>query len=367
MSLNVEMMKRNIVFVILLIFLISCGKKEESTTPEIQTLTESVYASVTVQPEELYDVYASASGIISNIYFREGDTIAEGEILAKVTSDLSKLNKEQAQLNLKLAEAKYKGDDNVLDRLEKELEANQEQLTQDSINYERQKRLIEKGVGAKVDLETKKLKFDLSKKQLSILKKQYKQTEDELRNNYKQSTNAVEIALANLSDFSIRSKINGKIYSLLKEEGELITQQTPIAKIGYSNSFIIEMRIDEVDIASVSLNQNVVISLDAYKGKSFKAKITKIYPEKDERTQTFKVEAKFINPPDALYAGLSGEANIVVSQKDNVMTIPLEYLTEDGKVITEDGEIEVRTGMRNIERVEIESPKIDENTKIIKP
>ena len=49
------------------------------------------------------------------------------------------------------------------------------------------------------------------------------------------------------------------------------------------------------------------------------------------------------------------------------MTIPLEYLTEDGKVITDDGEIEVKTGMRNLERVEIVSSKIDSSTKIIKP
>jgi len=360
-------MIKKIIFTIMLITLISCGKEEESVKPVVQNLTESVYASVTVQPEELYDVYASASGIISKIYLSEGDTIAKDQLLAEVSSDLSKLNKENAQLNLELARKKYKGDANILDRLKDELEANQDQLTQDSINYARQKRLMEKGVGASAELEAKKLKYDLSKKQRSILQKQYEQTEIELRNNYKQSANAVEKAMTNLSDFSIRSKLDGKIFSLLKEEGELITQQTPIASIGLRNSFIIEMRIDEVDIASILIDQKVIITLDAYKGKTFEAKITKIYPVKDDRTQTFKVEARFINPPESLYAGLSGEANIVISQKENVMTIPLEYLLEGSKVVTEDGEIEVKTGMRNIERVEIESPRIDSNTKIIKP
>lgn len=360
-------MIKKIIFTIMLITLISCGKEEESVKPVVQNLTESVYASVTVQPEELYDVYASASGIISKIYLSEGDTIAKDQLLAEVSSDLSKLNKENAQLNFELARKKYKGDANILDRLKDELEANQDQLTQDSINYARQKRLMEKGVGASAELEAKKLKYDLSKKQRSILQKQYEQTEIELRNNYKQSANAVKKAMTNLSDFSIRSKLDGKIFSLLKEEGELITQQTPIASIGLRNSFIIEMRIDEVDIASILIDQKVIITLDAYKGKTFEAKITKIYPVKDDRTQTFKVEARFINPPESLYAGLSGEANIVISQKENVMTIPLEYLLEGSKVVTEDGEIEVKTGMRNIERVEIESPRIDSNTKIIKP
>ncbi len=366
-SSNWEKMIKKIFFTLILITLISCGKEEESVKPVVQTLTESVYASVTVQPEGMYDVYASASGIISKIYLQEGDTIAKDQLLAEVTSDLSKLNKENAQLNMELARKKYKGDANILDRLKDELEANQDQLTQDSINYFRQKRLMDKGVGAIVELESKKLKYDLTKKQRAILKKQYEQTEVELKSNYRQSENAVEKAMSTLSDFSIKSNIDGMVYSLMKEEGELITQQTPFAKIGLRNSFLIEMRIDEVDIASVTHGQKVIVSLDAYKGKTFEAKISKIYPIKDEKTQTFNVEAIFVNPPDALYAGLSGEANVVISHKDNVMTIPLEYLTEEGKVITDDGEIEVKTGMRNLERVEIESSKIDTSTKIIKP
>lgn len=360
-------MINKIVLTVILITLISCGKEKESVNPEVQNLTESVYASVTVQPKDMYDVYASASGIVSKIYLREGDAIAKDQLLAEVTSDLSKLNKENAQLNMDLARKKYKGEANILDRLKDEIEANQDQLSQDSINYARQKRLMDKGVGAVAELEAKKLKYDLTKKQRAILLKQYEQTEIELKSNYLQSENAVEKALTNLSDFSIKSNIDGMVYSLMKEEGELITQQTPFAKIGLLNSFIVEMRIDEVDIASVGLGQKVIISLDAYKGKTFEAKISKIYPVKDDKTQTFKVEAIFLNPPSALYAGLSGEANIVISQKDHVITIPLEYLTEDGKVITDEGEIEVKIGMRNLERVEIESSKIDTSTKIIKP
>ena len=360
-------MIKKLVLAVILITLVSCGKEEESVKPVVQTLTESVYASVTVQPKDMYDVYASASGIISKIYLHEGDTIAKNQVLAEVTSDLSKLNKENAQLNMDLARNKYKGDANILDRLKDEIEANQDQLSQDSINYARQKRLMDKGVGAVAELEAKKLKYDLTKKQRAILQKQYEQTVVELKSNYRQSENAVEKALTNLSDFSIKSNIDGMVYSLLKEEGELITQQSPFARIGLRNSFIIEMRIDEVDIASVQLGQKVIITLDAFKGKTFEAKISKIYPVKDDKTQTFKVEAIFVNLPAALYAGLSGEANIVITHKDNVMTIPLEYLTEDGKVITDDGEIEVKTGMRNLERVEIVSSKIDSSTKIIKP
>ncbi len=82
-----------------------------------------------------------------------------------------------------------------------------------------------------------------------------------------------------------------------------------------ATDFIIEMLVDEVDIVKISINQKVIISLDAYKGEIFTGKVSKIYPKKDERNQTFTVEAVFDEAPIKLYPGLSGESNIIISAK----------------------------------------------------
>ena len=143
------------------------------------------------------------------------------------------------------------------------------------------------------------------------------------------------------------------MYAINKNLGELINTATPIATLGSSNPFIIEMLVDEVDIVKVVLGQQVVINLDAYKGEVFTAKVTKILPKKDERNQTFKVEAIFDTQPKVLYPGLSGEANIVISKRENVLAIPLEYLLDDDKVKTDAGIVAIKTGMRNMEYVEV--------------
>ena len=106
--------------------------------------------------------------------------------------------------------------------------------------------------------------------------------------------------------------------------------------------------------------------MDAYKDVVFKAKVSKIYPKKDERNQTFLVEALFNKPPEILYPGLSGEANIVISKKANVLTIPIAYLTSDNKVKTDDGLVFVKTGLQNMDYVEILSG-ISKETYIYKP
>jgi len=109
----------------------------------------------------------------------------------------------------------------------------------------------------------------------------------------------------------------------------------------------------EVDIIRISKQQQVIINLDAYQDQVFTGKVTKIYPKKDERNQTFKVEATFDTPPKTLYPGLSGEANIIIAKKENVLTIPKNYINNDNKVKTENGFVQVVIGLQNLEFVEI--------------
>ncbi|MGB6036380.1 MAG: HlyD family efflux transporter periplasmic adaptor subunit, partial [Cryomorphaceae bacterium] len=159
---------------------------------------------------------------------------------------------------------------------------------------------------------------------------------------------------------------DGMVYEILKEEGEFISSQTVLAKLGRAESFVLKMQVDEVDIAQVSVGQSAIITLDAYPEQTFDARITKIFPFKNERTQTFEVEAKMDSPPKVLYAGLAGEANIVLEIRENVLSIPIEYLLENDKVKTSDGEIEVETGIRNMERIEIVSG-VDTTATLYKP
>ncbi|MEZ5021868.1 MAG: efflux RND transporter periplasmic adaptor subunit [Chitinophagales bacterium] len=329
-------------------------------------MTESVYASVTVQPEDLYDVFAATPGILDHIFINEGDSVTQDQIIAQITANTPKLNIENALLNVDLSRENYKGKATILSSISDEISSTKKQLQIDSINYFRQKNLWEKNVGSRSELETRQLKYELTQDNLDILQKRYEQTSLELENSYNQAQNALKKAKSNLSDYFIKAKINGKVYSVLKKEGELINQQEPLAQIGKSSAFIIELMIDEVDIAKISLGQFAWITLDAYEGEVFEATITKIYPLKDTRTQTFKIEANFNEPPKVLYAGLSGEANILLQEKENALSIPIEFLTEDNKVKTENGDVAVELGMKNMERIEILSG-IDTSTVILKP
>lgn len=344
---------KNIITFCFYLLLFSCSKGGEKITPIERNLTESVYSSVTIQPDSLYHAYAIVAGILDENFVEEGDLIKIDEPIVQIINNAPVLNSKNAKLSLDLAKENYSGSAAILSGIKEEIEAATLKYKNDSINYFRQKNLWNQNIGSKAEFDAKKLNYKLSHNNLVLLRNKYNQTKNKLQTTVKQAQNNYQTAVISSKDFTIKSKINGKIYALYKEPGELINTMEPIAAIGSASSFVIEMLVDEVDIVKIVKGQEVLINLDAYNGKIFTARVSKIYPKKDERNQTFKVEATFVTSPSVLYPGLSGESNIIISKKENALTIPKTYLIDGTNVQTEDGLTTITTGLENMEFVEV--------------
>lgn len=359
-------MMRTFFLTVMLSVVVSCSKEKNKILPTERVLIESVYSTVTIQPDSLYQVYAIVSGLLDKNLVEEGDLVFKNQDLFQIINNAPEINTKNAELALKLAQKNFIGDGSILNSIEDEIEAAEFKYKNDSINFYRQKNLWDQRIGSKVDYDTKKLNYQLSLNDLKILRSRYDRTKTELQTALNMARNDYRTASLAFKDYTIESKINGKVYALFKEPGELVTTMEPLANIGSAKRFIIELLVDEVDIVSIKLNQEVLINLDAYDDIIFKGKVSKIYPKKDERNQTFMVEAVFTEQPKVLYPGLSGEANIIVAKKEQVLTIPKAYLINNNTVKTDDGLIEIKTGLQNMDYVEILSG-ITKDTYIYKP
>jgi multidrug efflux pump subunit AcrA (membrane-fusion protein) len=123
-----------------------------------------------------------------------------------------------------------------------------------------------------------------------------------------------------------------------------------------SDERIIEMKIDENDIGVLKTGQKVFVSMDSYKGKTFEAVLTRILPLMNEKTKSFTAEAVFVNFPDLLYPNLTFEANILIRTKENALTVPRNYLSEDSKLYLKSGKtVNVSTGLKDYQKIEITS------------
>lgn len=340
------------IFIISLI-IFSCSKEQDKILPTETTLTEVVYSSVTIQPDSLYQAYAIVAGILDANLVDEGALVLKGETIMQIINNTPKLNSQNAKFALDLAKENYNGSAAILSSIEEEIAAAKLKYKNDSINYFRQKNLWDNNIGSKAEFDARKLNYDLASNNLKLLSSKYNRTKNELLTAVKQAQNNYQTSLITTKDFAVKSKINGKVYALYKEPGEIVTTMEPLASIGSATNFIIEMLVDEVDIVQISKEQDVLINLDAYVDKVFKGKVSKIYPQKDQRNQTFKVEAIFENPPEVLYPGLSGEANIVIAKKNKVLSIPKSYIIDGNKVKTDEGLVTITTGLQNMELIEV--------------
>ena len=356
---------RYLIAIAILFFCISCSKKGDKILPTEQDLTESVYTSVTIQPDSLYQAYAIVSGILDKNIVEEGDIIKKNQAIVQIINNTPILNSQNAKLSLDLAKENYSGSAAILAGIKEEIAAANLKYKNDSITFFRQQNLWKQSIGSKAEFDAKQLNYQLSQNNLMVLKNKYNQTKNQLNTSVKQAKNNYQTSLISTKDFTVKSAIHGKVYALYKESGELVNTMEPVASIGSASSFIIEMLVDEVDIVKIIKNQEVLITLDAYTGTVLHGKVSKLYPKKDERNQTFKVEAVFVNPPEVLYPGLSGEANIIISKKEKVLTIPKNYITDNNQVKTNAGLVSIITGLENMEFMEVLSG-INKDTYIYK-
>ena len=357
---------RKIMYGVMLMYGFSCKNPKATTKPTLMDITESVYATVSVSPEVLYAPHAKRSGIIEEIWVEKGDTVQKGDLLFVISTAEEDKQLVDAYLDLAQAKANFTGKENLLKNLKLEQGIVRQQLLLDSVNFKRQERLWSQNIGSKIELDKAKITYESTLTKYEALQEQYGQTERNLENSYQKALNRVARERTFLNEFSVRSEIEGRVYDIFKEAGELIGPQEPFGEIGSASRFNIDMEVDEFDIVNVSVGDTAIISLDAYPGETFEATITRIFPKKDKATQSFSVEGKFIHTPPQLYNGLSGEANIIVAKRKNILTIPTEYLTSNGSVLTPDGEIRVNLGVKNLEFVEI-CAGIDSSTVILKP
>lgn len=360
------MIRLSMFLLLLLLTAVGCNTSGEKIFPQKTLITESVYSSVTIQPDSLYQAYAIVGGILEKNLVEEGDPVQKGTPLLQIENTAPKLNTENAMLALKLARENYDGRAAVLSTILDEIKAAKLQLKNDSVNYGRQKNLWEQQIGSKIEYDNRKLAFELSRNNLTLLQSKYDRTKNELETQLNQAENNYKTSLIATEDFTVESKINGTVYALYKNTGEIVTTMEPLAAVGRTNAFIIEMLVDEVDIVKLKVGQRALITLDAYNSEVFEATVSKIYPRKDVRSQTFKVEATFSNPPEVLYPGLAGEGNIIIAEKEDALTIPKAYLIGENEVQTSEGVITVTTGLQNLEAIEILSG-LDADTPIFKP
>ncbi|MFM6937602.1 MAG: HlyD family secretion protein, partial [Aquirufa sp.] len=227
---------------------------------------------------------------------QEGQSVEVGTPLLRVSNDTQKFNLENAQLSAQFNDASNnQGKITEADALVQIAKA---KLKLDSSLYARQKTLWSQQIGTRIEFEQKELNYQNSKANYLSASQRFKDLKRQINFSSAQTKNNVQISAHQNEDFILKSKVKGTVLSLLKEKGELVSPQTPIATLGNTNNYKLEMQVDEHDIFKIQLGQTVAITFDAYQNQYFEAKVSKIASIMNERNKTFLIEAQFTKAPE---------------------------------------------------------------------
>jgi len=97
-----------------------------------------------------------------------------------------------------------------------------------------------------------------------------------------------------------------------------------------SKALHFEAEVDESDYNLIKIGQKITLTFDAYPKDIFTGKVTTIGKSGVKTTGgaiNIIVNVAFDKAPENLVSGLNGEAEFIVSETSDVITIPREYLT----------------------------------------
>jgi RND family efflux transporter MFP subunit len=166
---------------------------------------------------------------------------------------------------------------------------------------------------------------------------------------------AKEQNLSLLEKMQIRAPFDGTVQTPLTFEGAIIGAGDTVAMI-LSNDRVVTAKVSEDSIAKVKPDQAAIVTLLAYPGEQFNARVIRISETADE-SQRFNVFLEVDTERSRLKHGSTGEARITVGERDNQPLIARRAVFNDDEVyVVKDGIVEkrkVEIGFRALNDVEI--------------
>ena len=333
-----------LVLVAVFVFLYMQTKPEEilyeKVSPVVKDIDKMTVVTGKIVPRDEINVKPQISGIITEVFKEPGESVKEGEVIAKVTviPEMSSLSSAQSRVRLS------------------EINLNQAQ-----INLDREQELFDK---------------------LLISREEYEkvlQARDQAKAEYDAAVDALEVirdgvssSNASSSSTLIRSTISGLVLDVPVKVGNSVilsntfNDGTTIAVVADMNDLIFDGKIDETEVGRLKEGMPVTITVGALKDLSFEAVLEYISPKANENngTNEFQIKAAVTVPSDVkMRSGYSANARIVLERAEGVLTIPESTLEFAGdtvyvNVLGDDDEYhrrDISTGISNGIDIEVKS------------
>ncbi len=159
-----------------------------------------------------------------------------------------------------------------------------------------------------------------------------------------QARASLEVARVVVGKTVLRAPFDGVVAELSTEEGEWVTPSPPglpippVVELFDPDDTYVSAPLDEVDVGRVKTGATVRVTFDAYPGRTFEGKVTRVADyilDLKEQNRTFEVEVKLADDAFArtLLPGTSADVVVVLARKEDALRVPTYAVLPGGSVL----------------------------------
>jgi RND family efflux transporter MFP subunit len=272
------------------------------TLAPVQTggLANSIEATGLLFTEDESKLSFKIGGVVESVFVSEGDFVKAGQVLATLKNTEIASQVSQVQLNVQKAER----------------------------DYERAYNLYQDSVATLEQLQNAKTGLDIAKQGLSAanFNKQYAR---------------------------IIAPASGFVVKKLMSAGEIAGPGMPVFLINHvsgNSHWILRTGVSDAEWANIVLGDKAMVTLDAFPGKTFNARVTNRSLAADPMNGSFSVELRVDLNGEKPATGMFGKASILTGKVTYTTVIPYAALLEaDG----DKGYVFVTNNKKTVERKEV--------------
>lgn len=268
----------------------------ETITVERQDISRQIRSFGNIQARDLVQITPQVSNRITEIYADLGDSVKQGDPLAKIYDVPFENEYRQALANLEQSRANFQ---------------------RDSLQFERQKSLYERELISSTEFDNARATYQNSKAQLESAEAGLTQSRENLENTV------------------IRSPVFGVVLSRNIAEGDVATTGQTAFEIANLTGYETRVYLPLEEWRAVDVGQEVTFRLSNQSESSARGRVSRISPRLDPATGLGEVVITLTETGGSIYQGVLVESIINVETHKDALVIPRAALVENVQTLIE--------------------------------
>lgn len=290
---------------------------------------ENIPVNGVVLPITTIYLDALEGGRVEEKFVEDGAIMKQGEPILRLSNtdlELSLVNQETQVYNLltQMQISQNAARQNTINKLNQYTDVENSLIEAKRI-YDLNQRLFAKDAIGRQDLIQSENQYNYQKERMELAKQilqqdtlSTRQEQEQIRNSYARTQNALELMRRKVSDLVVRAPIDGQLTSLDAEIGESKQKGERLGQIDVLSGFKVRADIDEHYISRIYTGQRGSFP---FNGQRYELEIKKVYTQ--VTNGRFQVDMEFTGEtPEGIRRGQTLQIRLALSEEKEALMIP---------------------------------------------